>query len=617
MKRLRYRFDTLIARGSTAMFGLLLVVTLITAVAGAVAVLSFSSRSVDLRSALWSGLMRMMSPAMVTRDTGSPVFLGSMLVLALTGIVIFSALIGMIETALDRKLATLRKGRSLVVERGHTVVLGWSEQVFLVLAELSAADANRGATCVAILAEKDRVAMEEEIRNRLVLPRRLRVVCRTGSPTDPIDVAIVSPERAKAVIVLGTEDGDSDARTVKSLLALDAAGVPPAVHVVAGVRDPRNLAAARLAGGSGAQVVDVDEISARIMVQTCVQAGLSAVYSDLLAFDGDEIYFTGAGELAGERFGDALPTLENCSLIGLERGGRILLSPAAETRIGADDRLIVISNDDGAAPARSTAAVDEAAISTASGRGPVPRRVLVLGWNDRGAAVVAEFNRYLPHGSHVAVAADDPRMIAELGALGSRTAVLPLACRTGDVTLRATLESLDPGTFDHVLILADDRVDPQLADSRTLLTLLHVRDMRRSHGWGHSLVTEIVRDCDRRLVEVTEVDDFIVSSKITTLLMAQLAEDPRRRELFADLFDAKGHEIYIKPAADYVRLATPVTYATVVAAACSYGEAAIGYRTGRAADGEGPGGNGVVLNPPKSSTLTFRPGDTVIVLARS
>ncbi|WP_162642071.1 potassium transporter TrkA [Streptosporangium sp. 'caverna'] len=609
MKRLRYRFDNLIARGAVAMTGLLCLVALTMATIGATALLTLSSRAMDLPSALWSGLMRTMAPSMVTNDNGSPVFLASMLLLALAGVVIFSTLIGLIQTGLDLKLATLRKGRSRVIEHGHTVMLGWSEQVFLTLAELAVANVSRGRTCVAILAEQDRVAMEEAIRDRLDLPRHLRVVCRTGNPTDPIDVPIVSPERAKAVIVLGSED-DSDARTIKSLLALDAAGVRPEVQVVAGIRDPHNLAPARLAGGSGAQVVDIDEIAARIMVQTCLHTGLSAVYDDLLSFDGDEIYIGLARELTGERFGDALPALENCSLIGLVQEGRVLLNPPHETRIGADDLLIVISDDDGTEPIRSTTEVDVEAIRTTVERGPLARRVIVLDWNNRGAAIVAEFDRYMPPGSQLTVVADDPRMTSEMSALSARTNNLTLRHETGDVTLRGTLESLDLGSYDHVLILADDRLGAQVADSRTFLTLLHVRDMSRRHGWQHTLVTEIVRDCDRRLVEVTEVDDFIVSSKITSLLMIQIAENPQRCRLFADLFDAGGQEIYIKPAADYVRLSAPVRYATVVAAARAYGEVAIGYRSGRTA-----GETGIVLNPPKSECLTFRAGDMVIVLA--
>ena len=58
-------------------------------------------------------------------------------------------------------------------------------------------------------------------------------------------------------------------------------------------------------------------------------------------------------------------------------------------------------------------------------------------------------------------------MTSEMSALSARTNNLALRHKTGDVTLRGTLESLDLGSYDHVLILADDRLSAQVADSRT------------------------------------------------------------------------------------------------------------------------------------------------------
>jgi hypothetical protein len=58
-------------------------------------------------------------------------------------------------------------------------------------------------------------------------------------------------------------------------------------HVVASVRDGRNRAVARLAGGN-AVVIDADDIGARLIVQTARQSGLSVIYQDLLDFGGDE-----------------------------------------------------------------------------------------------------------------------------------------------------------------------------------------------------------------------------------------------------------------------------------------------------------------------------------------
>ncbi|MFF4992561.1 potassium transporter TrkA [Streptosporangium saharense] len=601
MRRLRYRFDNLVTRGSRALLALLVLVALAISVVGATALVVLAPDAADLPLALWSGLT-------VAREEGPPPLPGSTPVVALTGIVIFSTLVGLVKTGLDRRLAGLRKGRSPVVERGHTVVLGWSEQIFLILSELAAAGET---TCVAILADLDRPSMEEAIRDRAVLPRALRVVCRTGNPTDPADVAIVSPERARAVIVLGSEDADSDARTIRSLLALDAAGVRPRVQLVAGVRDPDNLVAARLAGGSGALVVDVDEISARVVVQSCLNPGLSRVYGELLGSGGSEICFRQPGDLVGESFGDALPALENGSLIGLERRGGIMLNPSAGTRIDADDRLVLIMAHGGAKQFRASAEPDRRAVVASGEHTPVAHRVLVLGWNARGPAIVAEFDRRMPPGSQVRVVAHDPRMTSRMDALAGTLTSVTLAHETGDITRYGTLDALGVGTYDHVLILADDRLGAHVADSRTLLTLLHVREMSRSNGWRHSLVTEMARECDRRLAEVTEVDDLVVPARVTGLLMIQIAEHPRRHDVFTDLFASGGQEISIRPAGDYVRLSAPVDYATVVAAARAYGEVAIGYRGDRTARGDG----GVVLNPPKSRKVVFESDDAVIVLS--
>src|SRR6185312_893017 len=103
------------------------------------------------------------------------------------GVLVVSALIGILNTGLDTRIAELRKGRSRVVERGHTVVLGWSDQVFTIISELAIANEGRPA-CVTILANRDKVEMEDSIRAKLHHTGTLRVVCRTGDPTDPLDL---------------------------------------------------------------------------------------------------------------------------------------------------------------------------------------------------------------------------------------------------------------------------------------------------------------------------------------------------------------------------------------------------------------------------------------------
>ena len=50
--------------------------------------------------------------------------------------------------------------------------------------------------------------------------------------------------------------------------------------------------------------------------------------------------------------------------------------------------------------------------------------------------------------------------------------------RQADTTNRAVLDALDVAVFDHIIVLCySDALEPQRADARTLITLLHLRDI--------------------------------------------------------------------------------------------------------------------------------------------
>jgi len=96
--------------------------------------------------------------------------------------------------------------------------------------------------------------------------------------------------------------------------------------------------------------------------------------------------------------------------------------------------------------------------------------------------------------------------------------------------------------------------------------------------------------------------------------MSQLSENGDLYDVFTDLFDPEGSEIYLKPVVDYVETGQPVNFYTVVEAARRRGEVAIGYRIVSEMH-DASKGYGVRTNPKKSEEVTFAPADKVIVLA--
>src|SRR5262249_45365307 len=152
--------------------------------------------------------------------------------------------------------------------QGHTLILGWSEQVFTILSELAIAKASEERPSVVILAEEDKVEMEDGIRARIG-DHHLRIVCRSGSPIDLADLEIVSPRDARSTIVLAPRVADPDAHVLKTVLALTRSEAHRDVryHIVAEINDPANLEAARLVGGEEAVVVDKRDTISRLVVQ--------------------------------------------------------------------------------------------------------------------------------------------------------------------------------------------------------------------------------------------------------------------------------------------------------------------------------------------------------------
>lgn len=620
-ERLRYWFDGTMAKGTPALIGWLAVALVAMILFCGVTAWVIAPHTGDLEGkgffeTLWVVFMRVMDPgALGGDDTSNVLFVAVMLLATVGGILVFSALVGVIATGLDSKINELRKGRSRVLESGHTILLGWSEQVFIMLNELIEANASERRAVVTILADRDKIEMEDEVRERISDTKTTKVICRTGSLLNPHDLDIANPDRARSIIVVPASGEGSDNQVIKTLLAIAnrPRGSERPYNVVASVSDSLNLRAAQLAGGNEAYIVDADDIASRLVVQTALQSGLSAVYTDLFDFGGDEMYMTEEPRLVGRTFGQALFAYETSSVLGLRVAGRALINPPMDTEIGPGDELIVIAEDDSAIRlgGRPSGVHEEAIVGTRPRR-PTPRMVLVIGWNERARRIIEQLDSYLAPESGIHVAARRPGARDELEEIQPMLKNTTAVFAEANTTDRNFLERVDFSMYQHVIVLTYDHLELQTADSQTLVTLLHLRDLAERRHEKYSVVTEMRDDHNRELAQITQTDDFIVSGKLISLLMTQISENRHLNAVFAALLDPEGSEIYLKPVEEYVRPGVRIDFYTVLEAARRRGQVAIGYRV--QANASAPD-YGIVLNPDKRDRVRFAPGDKVIVLA--
>jgi voltage-gated potassium channel Kch len=618
-ERFRYWFDNWMARGPIALMALLGLATivLVLVVFGLVQFLTLfgqypnNNDKTEPLDTLWGNLMRTLDPGTMGGDEGWP-FRILMLVITIGGLIIVASLIGIISGAFDSKVEDLRKGRSKVLETDHTLILGWSSKIFPIIGEIVTANESRGKSAIVILADKDKVEMEDEIFAKVGKTGKTKIICRSGNPMDLVDLEISNPHAARSIMLLapeGSEDPDSD--VIKTALALtnNPHRTEARYHIVGELDRESSLEAARLVGKDEAHWILGTDVINRITVQSCRQSGLSVVYSELLDFDGDEIYFTEQPSLYGKSYFETQLAFATSAVMGMVKAGVVQLNPSPEARYEAGDQLIVIAEDDSTIRLGPVGAIDESAISTTKVAAPAPERTLVLGYNPGLMGMLKELDEYVPAGSVVTVLAevDKPDF--------PKFANLDITFQRGDATSRALLDGLKVATFDHIIVLAyKEGLDPQRADGKTLITLLQLRDIEERAGIDLNIVSEMLDDRNRELAEVTNADDFIVSDKLISLLLSQVSENKQLTAVFDGLFSSVGSEVYLNPVEQYITPGQSVDFYTVLEAARRRGETAIGYRV--AADAHNSDrGYGVTVNPVKSHTMAFAPGDRVIVLA--
>ena len=272
-QRLRYQFDNLMSRGTPAMIGMLFVLSLIVVfIAGAViSIAGFVQDGergrLSFGEAAWESLMRTLDSGTMGGDTGVG-FRLVMLFVTLGGIFVVSALIGVLNNAIEGQMERLRKGRSRVLESNHTLVLGWSAQIFTILNELMVANENQKNARIIVLADKDKVEMEDEIRERVQVRGKTRIICRSGGPVDPNDIEITSPHAAKSIIVLPPENNDPDIDVIKTVLAITNNSNRRAepYHIVTQIRDAKNMTILKMVGvNDNVQAILTGDLIARVV----------------------------------------------------------------------------------------------------------------------------------------------------------------------------------------------------------------------------------------------------------------------------------------------------------------------------------------------------------------
>ena len=515
----------------------------------------------------------------------------------------------------------LRRGKSDVIEGGHTLIIGRNAKLPSIISELVEANRSNESHVIVILSPDDVVEVTDALNRDVTDMGNSRLVVRSGLPTRLADLLRMNPHDAKSIIVLNPEGEESNTYGVKVILALHKIlGEASTVQIIAEIEGEDTSQALREVVGNRLIAISPTEIIARITAQTSRASGLGLIYQELLDFDGDEMYVKLVPQnLVGRTFGELLLASSNATIIGMEKtDGSVLLSPPLNTVFASGDSVIGIAEDDSVfhldlVPERWQPNVEEQLASAEFKR----ERSLIIGWNQMAPRVIMEIEADVAPGSELVVLVNpelhNPALVtAQINGLSLANQSLQIV--EGDTIARVSIVAATAsGEFDHYLILCENppfHIDE--ADARVLLSLMHLRSTHATTSGN--IVTELRDPDDVELASDGNGDDFIVSQQLISLLLAQLSESPQLVEVFSDLFGAHGSGIAKHPYARYAPNNT-ATFGEVIAEARNWGVIAIGYQCAGAVGRPGFLAAGLRLNPPKDERITFSAGDQVIVIA--
>ncbi|MDY3281634.1 CASTOR/POLLUX-related putative ion channel [Dysosmobacter sp.] len=618
-KRLSYWFDNMMSSGIFHLIRMLALITVVLViVVGIIIAFVDADSGHDVLHGIWLSLTHIIDPGQLGEDTGSAAYVATMIVVTIAGLLVTSTLIGVISNAIDNKIHTLQRGKSMVLEKNHVIVLGCAGGLYTIVSELIEANANQRDEVVVIMDDKEpKDVMDEKIRQKFPDTRTTRVICRSGSIADFSALEVCSFGTCRSVII----NAEDDAMTIKSILAatnlLKKSGNTGA-YIAAVIRNQENVEAAQVAGEGYAEIISFRDIMSRIIAHTCRNTGLSKVYTEILDFSGSELYVEEHPAMVDVPMGELNRYFPISTVIGIELAdGTTLLNPEPDRRVGRGDKLILFAEDDCVSVADAAPApVDESAIRAAAPFERTPRKnMLILGHSDKIESILQEEDHFVAEGSHVTIA-----LAREQGEFAEGLAELPLrnfrkTVTVCDIYSRAVLAELLEERPDSVLVLcesAGDIAEAEKEDAKTILLLLQLKYLKDKTGCRANVTSEMLRVENQELAQITEVNDFVVSSNITSLMLTQISQLRELRGIFEELLAAEGSEICIRPARDYIDTGREVDICTACAAAQRRREVLIGYRTCDPRTGEYT----VITNPPKQEKRLWAEDDAFVVIAQ-
>jgi hypothetical protein len=530
-------------------------------------------------------------------------------------IAISGTVIGFIATSIKGLVDKLRKGKSQIISKNHILILGWSDSIFPVLKELSLANENVSSTKVVIFSKLDNEKMQDAITAKINKKLNLKIITRSGDISNPIELALVNPNEAKNIVILGESD-TSDSDVLTTILALTTIITNSSISIIAQLKNSLYLNNLKSVRNINIIPIVSKNIITNVTVQTLREKGIGVVILDLLDFDGDEIYFSDIPELQNKTYKEALLSFDKSSVIGIvDKEGATLLNPDMNAIIQPGDKLILISEDDSTIFYKSQPIEGQTNFKVSITKPELEEKnILFIGWSSMGIDILDSFCSFISSYSKITVLYF-PDYVHEDDLLQTNYNGIEVNFSEMNHSKFDLENFIENGKYEEVMILGyTEEISTRDADVLSLMEMLRLDSiLQKKQTKPFRVVAQLFDSSKAKLASATETEELIVGDNLCSIIIAQLTENPKLNKVFLDLFDAEGAAINMRPIENYAELNKEINYLDIVRRGSAYNESVIGIRIDN--KNVNTHTEGVYLNPSKSMLLNPKNGDQVIVIS--
>lgn len=526
LKYIRYNIDIIFSKG--ILYQLMVLIFIIITTLLSVAIFMKIAFQYPIIDGFWDSLMQFIDTGNISaaeESNGFNAIVATFLTVTFIGVCGWGLLIAMINNALEERIRNLSNGNSFIMERNHSIVLGYGEEVFTIIEEFIMGRSKK----IVVLSNyeasyiKKRISFFKKYKNT-------KVIIRKGNPSRFENLQLLNIERANSVSIVNEDDAESlkILLSLKRILQKENKNIfnkkYKTLNICMLVNKKENIEIVKSINDSelfNIHIIYKYEILYKLIGQSIMYTGLSNIYEELFDYKGIDIEIDTKHHCNAINFKNAAFKYfkDNKILLGIiNQEDRTLLIPKNnDEKIKASDKLVVLFRRD---DEKKEISITNHINNTNS---IIKHRILLILESNKEREVIEEISEYIEKENIVILHYEE--------------------IEKQDVKKDFLTSEINKNNITKIILISEN-ID---TDTKAMNILLVIRAIIKYYKYDIPILSLINSIENRDLIYSDDIKDFIVSGKLIGTLMATASKDSDLLYVFGDLLTKGGNDIIMIP----------------------------------------------------------------------